>query len=103
MTFFCGTGSAISRTHQHWHGRRAATRIKSELMAAIYAKALLRKDYSGVSEHHGDGNGGKQPEGDSVADVGKIVNLMSGDANMVSIFAGGMSFLYVRDLLPFAM
>ena len=24
-------------------------------MAAIYAKALLRKDYSGVSEHDGDG------------------------------------------------
>lgn len=34
---------------QHlWFGRRAATRIRSELMAAIYDKALKRKDYSGI-------------------------------------------------------
>ena len=72
-------------------------------MAAIYAKALLRKDYSGVSEHGGDGKGGKQPEGASAADVGKIVNLMSGDANRVSMSAAAMYFLYVRDLLPFVM
>jgi hypothetical protein len=31
-----------------WRGRRAATRIRSELMAAIYDKALKRKDYSGI-------------------------------------------------------
>lgn len=34
---------------QHlWFGRRAATRMRSELMAAIYDKALKRKDYSGI-------------------------------------------------------
>jgi hypothetical protein len=34
---------------QHfWRGRRAATRIRSELMASIYDKALKRKDYSGI-------------------------------------------------------
>src|SRR6266852_1730408 len=32
---------------QHlWFGRRAATRIRSQLMAAIYDKALKRKDFS---------------------------------------------------------
>jgi hypothetical protein len=30
--------------------QRAATRIKSELMAAIYDKAVRRKDYSGIVE-----------------------------------------------------
>jgi len=54
-------------------------------MAAIYAKALLRKDHSGVSEHGGDGKGGKQPEGASTSDVGKVVTLMSGDGNRVSM------------------
>ena len=35
---------------QHlWFGRRAATRIRSELMASIYDKALKRKDFSGVT------------------------------------------------------
>jgi hypothetical protein len=34
---------------QHlWFGRRAATRMRSELMAAIYDKALKRRDYSGI-------------------------------------------------------
>lgn len=34
---------------QHlWYGRRAATRIRMELMAAIYDKALKRKDFSGI-------------------------------------------------------
>lgn len=31
-----------------WHGRRAAVRIRSELMSAIYEKALKRKDFSGI-------------------------------------------------------
>jgi hypothetical protein len=34
---------------QHlWFGRRATTRVRSELMAAIYDKALKRKDFSGI-------------------------------------------------------
>jgi hypothetical protein len=38
---------------QHlWFGRRAATRIRSELMASIYEKALKRKDYSGIIDQH---------------------------------------------------
>jgi hypothetical protein len=44
---------------QHlWYARRASTRIRSELMAAIYDKALNRKDFSGVvnKEEKGKGN-----------------------------------------------
>jgi hypothetical protein len=32
------------------YGQRAATRIRSELMAAIYDKALKRKDFSGITK-----------------------------------------------------
>lgn len=31
-----------------WFNRRASTRMRSELMAAIYDKALKRKDFSGI-------------------------------------------------------
>jgi hypothetical protein len=31
-----------------WHGRRAATRVTSELQAAIFEKSLKRKDFSGT-------------------------------------------------------
>ena len=40
---------------QHlWFGRRAGTRMRSELMAAIYDKALKRKDYSGITSEKED-------------------------------------------------
>ncbi|KAH8099895.1 multidrug resistance-associated ABC transporter [Cristinia sonorae] len=78
---------------QHlWYGRRAATRIRSELMAAIYDKSLKRKDFSGIIDK--DAAQKKDPKvvsaaskGDDPkagADVGKIVNLMAGDANRIS-------------------
>jgi hypothetical protein len=41
-------GQGQSDVQHLWRGRRAATRIRSELMAAIYDKALKRKDYSGI-------------------------------------------------------
>lgn len=34
--------------HHLWYGRQAVTRTRSLLMAAIYDKALKRKDFSGV-------------------------------------------------------
>lgn len=88
---------------QHlWYGRRAAVRIRSELMSAIYDKALKRKDFSGVVNK--DNKDSKGKDGDTKkketkaekkaketaddpkagADIGKIVNLMAGDANRVS-------------------
>ena len=84
---------------QHlWLGRRAATRIKGELMAAVYEKALKRKDFSGVvddkgNEKKGESSGGKgkgdkskTDESKAGSNIGKIVNLMSSDSNRVSRF-----------------
>jgi hypothetical protein len=66
-----------------WFGRRAGTRVRSELMALIYDKALKRRDFSGIVDKDKDkaqGSGGED-EKKAGADVGKIVQLMSGDAN----------------------
>ena len=67
--------------------------MKSELMAAIYDKALKRKDLSGVvdkdkkndkeTERKKEKNTSDDPK--AGADIGKIVNLMSGDANRVCV------------------
>ncbi|KAI0639291.1 multidrug resistance-associated ABC transporter [Trametes polyzona] len=89
---------------QHlWFGRRACTRIRSELMASIYDKALKRKDFSGIVDKDA---GVKKPQGagkkpdakaddpKAGADIGKIVNLMAGDANRISMTVSAMYFLY---------
>jgi hypothetical protein len=96
---------------QHlWFGRRAATRMRSQLMAAIYDKALKRKDYSGIvdkektkevsgSDKKRDPKASAEAEAKANdpkagADVGKIVNLMAGDANRVAMTSSAMYFIY---------
>ena len=69
--------------------------MRSELMASIYDKALKRKDFSGIVDKDNatkkapDAKKGKEdPNADDPkagADVGKIVNLMAGDANRVRV------------------
>ena len=107
--FLASVFKAQADVNHLWYGRRACTRIRSELMAAIYEKALKRKDFSGIvddkakekkddkdSKGKGKSKEDKDPKIDakSGADVGKIVQLMSGDANRVAMIIGGMYFLY---------
>lgn len=79
---------------QHlYFGRRASTRIRSELMAAVYDKALKQKDYSGAI--HQLKPGFIPVDDPSItsphpADSGKIVNMMSVDASRVSVQAGAL-------------
>lgn len=87
-----------------WHSRRATVRIKAELtvsalslqvttadfaradktQAAVYDKALRRKDVSGViggkedEKEQEKGKDGAPAEKKSNADSGKVVNLMAG-------------------------
>jgi ABC-type multidrug transport system fused ATPase/permease subunit len=85
---------------QHlWYGRRATVRVRSQLMSAIYDKALKRRDYSGIVQKDKEGdnkkaqdkkneNGKKGKEADESAagaDVGKIVNLMAGDTQRIAM------------------
>lgn len=90
-----------------WHSRRANVRIRSQLISSIYHKALLRKDTAGVvaakakeapkddpkGKGKDDDKKGKKEEAKEkaeTADTGKVVNLMSTDANMcVCVPLGG--------------
>jgi ABC-type multidrug transport system fused ATPase/permease subunit len=82
---------------QHlWFGRRAATRTRSELMALIYAKALKRKDFSGVVDPSRGADTPQSTRGG--ADVGKIVNLMSGDVDRIANVYSYFYFLYQPPL-----
>ncbi|KAF5353364.1 hypothetical protein D9756_007860 [Leucocoprinus leucothites] len=121
LAFLCTLAKAQADVQHLWFGRRACTRIRSELMAAIYEKALKRKDYSGIIDKN---KVGKSDDGDKAesgerskkrtkaekkakkeeaakaddpragADVGKIVNLMAGDATRISGMCSGLYFLY---------
>jgi hypothetical protein len=78
-----------------WFGRRAQVRIRTLLMASIYDKALKRKDFSGtVRKDNTDKGAEKANDPKSSADVGKVVNMMSGDANQIAFLASGMYFIY---------
>jgi ABC-type multidrug transport system fused ATPase/permease subunit len=74
-----------------------------QLMAAIYDKALKRKDFSGVVRKQGAevSDDKKDKQGDSKdkdekssADVGRIVQLMSGDAYQIGNIVAGAYILY---------
>jgi ABC-type multidrug transport system fused ATPase/permease subunit len=81
---------------QHrWIGRRAGIRMRSELMAVIYDKALKRKDFAGVvDKKKGDNKKEEAEEERTSADVGKIVNMMSNDTNEISYLTWTMNMFY---------
>jgi hypothetical protein len=75
-------------------------------MAAIYEKALRRKDFSGVTnkditnpdqDHDTSTTKSKGPEPKAKtagADIGKIVNLMSSDANRCAMMTTAGYMIY---------
>ncbi|KAL0952989.1 hypothetical protein HGRIS_007200 [Hohenbuehelia grisea] len=111
LAFTCSLGKAQMDVQHLWLGRRAATHIRSELMSAIYDKALKRKDFSGIvdkdkareAQEKKDGaadlakpkeSATKGDDPKAGADVGKIVNLMASDANRIAQLISGMYFMY---------
>ena len=48
LTFASAMCKAQADMQHLWYGRRAGTRIRGELITAIYDKALKRKDFSGL-------------------------------------------------------
>ncbi|KAJ7108139.1 multidrug resistance-associated ABC transporter [Mycena epipterygia] len=114
LMFVCSICKSQCDVQHLWIGRRAATRMRSELMAAIYDKALKRKDFSGVVDKDklkvaaekkaaaaaealpplskADTKADDPKAG--AADIGKIVNLMAGDANTISIQMFSLHSLY---------
>ncbi|KII83760.1 hypothetical protein PLICRDRAFT_119100 [Plicaturopsis crispa FD-325 SS-3] len=93
LSFICMLLNTECDLYRLWHNRRVATRMRIELMAAIYDKALKRKDYSGIVDaKKADGT---KDDTKSGADIGKIVNLMAGDATRVSMSISAMQLTYI--------
>ncbi|WVQ63190.1 uncharacterized protein L199_001341 [Kwoniella botswanensis] len=97
LAFLASTLKALVDLLHLWHGRRATLRIKAELTAAIYDKALRRKDASGVvaaKEDESKDKEGGNAEKKSNADSGKVVNLMAGDTNRIGNTVSGGYYIY---------
>nr|XP_018259698.1 ATP-binding cassette transporter [Kwoniella dejecticola CBS 10117]OBR81856.1 ATP-binding cassette transporter [Kwoniella dejecticola CBS 10117] len=97
LAFLASTAKALVDLLHLWHGRRATVRIKAELTAAIYDKALRRKDASGIvtaKEDDDKANDGGKVEKKSNADSGKVVNLMAGDTNRIGNTVSGGYYIY---------
>ena len=95
LALVCTCLKAQADAQHLWYGRRAATRARSELMAAIYDKALKRRDASGLAMKDKEPEEGEEKQEKKSADTGKIVNLMSGDANRVAMMATAAYMIYV--------
>jgi hypothetical protein len=76
LMFFAMLVGAEARLLRMWFTKRAAIRSRSILMSSIYDKALKRRDLSGSTDSQSE----KEGHNSVGADVGKITNLMSGDA-----------------------
>ncbi|KAL4065666.1 hypothetical protein V8B97DRAFT_2010327 [Scleroderma yunnanense] len=107
LAFLCTVLKAQADLQHLWYGRRAATRTRIELMAAIYDKALKRKDYSGIIDKDKVKEAAERKAGGpktkttatsddpkAGADVGKIVNLMAVDANRIAMILASGYFVY---------
>ncbi|KGB75304.2 ATP-binding cassette transporter [Cryptococcus deuterogattii R265] len=96
FALFASVSKALVDLLHLWHSRRAAVRIKAELTAAVYDKALRRKDASGIVSKTGaeDKESDGKQEKMSNADSGKVVNLMSGDTTRIANTVSGAYFIY---------
>ncbi|KAG8762089.1 hypothetical protein FRC11_011215 [Ceratobasidium sp. 423] len=106
--FVCQIIKSQSDLQHLYFSRRASVRVKGELVASIYEKALKRKDVTGTVQKNQDkdvkGKGKGQeaqpgaPQDSSSADVGKIVSLIGADAERVSRFVSMGPFIYDAPL-----
>jgi hypothetical protein len=94
--FICQLIKSQSDLQHLYFSRRASVRVKGELVASVYEKALKRKDVTGAVQKNqekdtkGKGKGKEAkpeaPQDSSSADVGKIVSLIAADSERVSRF-----------------
>ncbi|KAL1409872.1 hypothetical protein Q8F55_003871 [Vanrija albida] len=91
LTFLAALVKTLADLIHLWHSRRASLRIYSQLTAAIYEKALKRKDTSGVI---GEKAGEEDEKKGGTAEDGKVVNLMASDASRISGTAAFMSMIW---------
>lgn len=113
ITFIVHLSFAQVDLFQAWHTRRCYERTRGQLFCALHYKALKRRDIGGKTTSKDED--GVSKDKDESADLGKIVNLMQGDAYAVAqrfwefsgIFASpvrlviALVFLYRYDVLFF--
>ncbi|KAH7930921.1 pleiotropic drug resistance ABC transporter [Leucogyrophana mollusca] len=76
VTFAAHLSFAQVDLFKNWHTRRCYERTRGQLFCSLHYKALRRRDVSG--------KGANEEGEESSADLGKIVNLMQGDAYAVA-------------------
>ncbi|OCF40975.1 ATP-binding cassette transporter [Kwoniella heveanensis CBS 569] len=82
-------------------GRRVCIRLRSIIIAEVFAKALRRRDLSGnVKKTKVDKNGKIVEDADAAASEGKIANLVSVDAFTISEIC---AYIYYLVSCPFAV
>lgn len=92
--FVCGMLRAQADLQHLFFGRRAGTRVRSELMVAVYDKALKRKDFSGAASKQDEEEDAQTTKAPDTADSGKILNLMSSDVTLVSNTVSAAHIIY---------
>ncbi len=88
--YVCSMVRAQTDLQHLFFGRRAGSRVRSELMVAVYDKALKKKDFSGAANKEE----GADDTQSSSADSGKILNLMSSDITLVSNTVSALHIVY---------
>jgi hypothetical protein len=78
VTFVAHLTFAQCDLFQGWHTRRCYERTRGQMFCALHYKALQRRDLSGEVNEEGE------KELEKSADLGKVVNLMQGDAYAVA-------------------
>lgn len=86
LALVASMAKAQTDVNRLWRGRRAAIRVNTQIAGAIFRKALVRKDASGVGE------------GKGASGTGKIMQLMSSDAPRIAIMAPALSMIYGAPL-----
>ncbi|KAG9123240.1 hypothetical protein FRC07_000064, partial [Ceratobasidium sp. 392] len=96
LAFVTAILKALTDAQHMWYGRRASSRMRSELMAVVYDKALKRKDAADMASAKKGQKGRKEkdPMKQEKAGVGKIVQLMSNDANRIGKTVSGAYLIY---------
>ncbi|KAI0749685.1 P-loop containing nucleoside triphosphate hydrolase protein [Daedaleopsis nitida] len=80
IAFLANLSFAQVDANQRWFTRRCYERARGQIFCTLHHKALKRRDISGKNTQKGDAD--EEEEGN--ADLGKIVNLMQGDAYAVA-------------------
>ncbi|KAF9349549.1 hypothetical protein BGX26_012171 [Mortierella sp. AD094] len=84
LIFVSQVARSLVQAQTYYLGCKIIVSMMALLNSEIYAKALTRRDMSGVVHKKKDGKDGEEKKGHTPASLGKVVNLMSTDASRVT-------------------